>query len=339
MSDPEHEAYVLTIPIDGSQATLTAETVWGAMWGMESFSQLVRFDFTTEAYAIADAPWQLHDKPRFAHRGLLIDVARHFLPLASIRSIIDSLAYVKMNVLHIHMSDTQSFPMQSKTYPKLWDGAYSTQERYTQADLASLVEYARMRGVRVMVEFDVPGHSDAICPGYPEVCSACTSTSRATKPLNPSTNATYDLLESLFNEVTGGTASTLETPQGLFPSNMIHIGGDETDLDCFNRDPEIAAWMAKQGLNDSTTFNYFVERVGAICKTQGRRPVYWAEVYANAGTALDKSSIIHIWRSEKNAEPSGIRRYVSPAELAANGYQILLSIGYDGTSWYLDQTT
>ena len=78
----------------------------------------------------------------------MIDLSRHFQPLASIRSIIDSLSYAKLNVLHMHMSDEQSFPMESKTYPKLWDAAFSDQERYTQADLASIIEYARARGIR-----------------------------------------------------------------------------------------------------------------------------------------------------------------------------------------------
>jgi hexosaminidase len=99
------------------------------MWGMESFSQIVRFNFTTQAYSIASAPWRLHDAPRFPHRGLMIDLSRHFLPLASIRSIIDSIAYAKMNVLHLHISDEQSFPMEIRSYPKLWDAAYSDQER------------------------------------------------------------------------------------------------------------------------------------------------------------------------------------------------------------------
>ena len=112
-----HEAYELTIPADGTPATVTADTIWGAMWGMESFSQLVRFNFTTQAYSIANAPWRLHDVPRFPHRGLMIDLARHFQPLAAIRSIIDSLAYAKMNVLHMHITDEQSFPMESRSVP------------------------------------------------------------------------------------------------------------------------------------------------------------------------------------------------------------------------------
>ena len=332
----QHEAYVLTIPADGSAATVVADTIWGAMWGMESFSQIVRFNFTAEAYSIANAPWQLHDSPRFPHRGLMIDVSRHFQPLASIRAIIESLAYVKMNVLHIHMSDAQSFPMQVKSYPKLWDAAYSSQERYTQADLASVVEHARLRGIRVMVEFDVPGHSTSWCANYPEVCTSCAPKKGATLPLNPAVNATFEMMESLLAEMTGGSASTPGSPHGLFPGNMIHLGGDEVDADCFNRDPTIAAWMAKSGLNASEAYGYFTQRVNAMAKAQGRRVVQWAEVYANVGTQLDKNAIVHIWRSPHIARTPAFNRYISPSEVVQDGYQTLVDIGYSPTSWYLD---
>jgi hypothetical protein len=117
---------------------------------------------------------------------------RHFETLATIRRIIDSLTYAKLNVLHWHISDSQSFPLESKTYPKLWAGAFSPQERYVQADVADIVEYARARGVRVMVEFDQPGHAASWCAGYPEVCPSTT----CTQPLNPATEKTFDLITS-----------------------------------------------------------------------------------------------------------------------------------------------
>ena len=331
-----NEAYSLSIPANGSAATISADTIWGAMWGMESFSQLVRFNFTSEAYSIANAPWELHDSPRFPHRGLMIDVSRHFQPLASIRSIIDSLAYAKMNVLHMHASDEQSFPMQIKSYPKLWEAAWSSQERYTQADLGSLVEYARVRAIRLVVEFDIPGHSHAICKSYPEACTTCTAQKGSTLPLNPSRNFTFEMMESLLREMMGGRASTPGSPRGLFPANMIHLGGDEVDADCFNRDPEVAAWMAKRGINASQAYGYFTQRINAAVKAQGRRVVQWAEVYANVGTQLDKSSIVHIWRSPHIARKPAFNRYISPAEVVADGYQMLVDIGYAPHSWYLD---
>jgi N-acetyl-beta-hexosaminidase len=164
------ESYTLDIPASANgQISITAPTVYGAMHALETLSQLVTYDFDTEGYAVAAVPWSIADAPRFPHRGLMVDTARHFETLSAIRGMIDSLPYSKINVLHWHMSDSQSFPMESKTHPRLWKGAFSDQERYTQADIASVVEYARLRGVRVMVEFDMPGHAGSWCKGYPEV--------------------------------------------------------------------------------------------------------------------------------------------------------------------------
>ncbi len=146
------ESYELTVPASGG-ATLHAKTVFGALRGLETFSQLVMFDFDSEAYTIPSAPWGITDSPRFPHRGLMFDSARHFEPIATIKALIDSLPYAKLNVLHWHMSDSQSFPFEVTGKGKnLWKGAYSDQEKFTQLDVAGVVEYARLRGVRVMVE-------------------------------------------------------------------------------------------------------------------------------------------------------------------------------------------
>ena len=165
----------LDIPGDASDAsaTLSASTVYGALRGLETLSQLVSFDFDTRAYEISGAPWAIKDAPRFQHRGLMVDTARHFLPLATLRRAVDSMAYAKLNVLHWHMVDTQSFPFEVAAAPELWtEGAFSAGERYLQEDVSALVEYARARGIRVVVEFDVPGHAASWCKGRPDVCPA-----------------------------------------------------------------------------------------------------------------------------------------------------------------------
>ena len=118
----------------------TAKTVYGALRGLETFSQLVTFDFETETYVIDACPWTITDEPRFAHRGLMVDTARHFQPLASLKAIVDSLPYAKINVLHWHLVDTQSFPFHSKSNPKLWDGSYDKHSRYTHSDVSEIVE-------------------------------------------------------------------------------------------------------------------------------------------------------------------------------------------------------
>jgi hexosaminidase len=146
-----NESYSLTIGSTGS-ARLHAATIYGVLHGLETFSQLVFFDFDKQQHTLPLAPWVIHDEPRFPHRGLMIDTSRHFETVATIKRMVDSLSYAKLNTLHWHMSDSQSFPFESKTHPKLWDGSWSKQERYTQIDVADVVEYARLRGVRVMVE-------------------------------------------------------------------------------------------------------------------------------------------------------------------------------------------
>ena len=322
------ESYSLSVPAAGGAATLSANTVWGALHGLETFSQLVMFNFTSERYVLPHAPWTIADSPRFTHRGLMIDTARHFETLASIRAIVDSLPYAKLNVLHWHMVDSQSFPFESKSHPKLWtvgagtgNGAYSDQERYTQADIASVVEYARLRGVRVMVEFDMPGHAQSWCLGYPEICPSPT----CQQPLNVANNATFDLIGDLLNECTGGSSSTKGKPMGLFPDNMIHLGGDEVNTGCWDSTPSVAKWLKDRGMTADDGYAYFVKQTAAFAIAQGRQPVQWSEVYDHFKTKLPKDIIVHVWKSVTNV-----------TELVANGYRTLVNVGYNAKSWYLD---
>lgn len=147
------ESYTLSIPATGGSATLTAKTVYGALRALETFSQAVTFDYDARTYKTFG--WEITDSPRFPHRGLMVDTARHWQPVSSLKMMISSLPFAKINVLHWHMSDTQSFPLESHSAPKLWQASWSPQERYVQEDVAEVVEFARLHGVRVMVEFDV----------------------------------------------------------------------------------------------------------------------------------------------------------------------------------------
>jgi len=314
------ESYSLTVGADGI-AKLEAKTVWGALHGLETFSQLVVFDFDTGAYTIAGAPLSIQDSPRFPWRGLMLDTSRHFQPLESIRGIIDSLTYAKLNVLHWHMSDTQSFPMESKSHPKLWEGSFSNEERYLQADIEDMVEYARQRGVRVMVEFDMPGHAGSWCAGYPEVCPSTT----CTQPLNVATNTTFDLITSLLNEMTGGKQSQPGKPSGLFPDDFIHLGGDEVDTTCWGKSEEITAWLKARNMTADDGYAYFVKRAADIALSQGRRPVQWVEVFDHFGSKLDKKTVIHVWKDKSTLQ-----------QVVAEGYEAILNNSPGSNSWYLD---
>ena len=310
------ESYTLTIPESSdSPIVITAQTQFGLYHAVDSLSQLISFDFDTESYSIFEAPISIADAPRFKHRGLLIDTSRHFLPLATLRSVIDSLTYAKLNVMHWHLVDSQSFPFEGVSNPQLGrSGSYSPVERYTARDVSSIVSYARDRGVRVMVEIDTPGHAASWCAGNPEVCPSST----CLEPLNVARNATFDLIGGLFKELTGGAQG-----QGLFPDNMMHLGGDEVNTDCWSNTPEIASWMGANGFDEKSSYAYFVHRVQEIAHGYGRDVVGWEEIWNEFGTALDPSTIVHQWISNSN---------IAPAVTAA-GYRLLFSTS---SAWYLD---
>lgn len=314
------EAYSLKIS-DAATASISANSIWGALRALETLSQLITFNSATESYEVTGAPWVITDAPRFPHRGLMIDTSRHYLTPRALRDIIDSLPYAKLNVLHWHMSDSQSFPLQVKNNNKMWAGAYSQYERYTQREVANIVEFARQRGVRVMVEFDMPGHAASWCVGYPEVCPSAS----CTQPLNVANNATFTLITSLLGEMTGNRTSSPNSPSGLFPDDFIHLGGDEVDTTCWTNTPAIAAWMAAQNLTADGAYAYFVKRAADIALSQGRRPVQWSEVFDHFQDQLDKKTVVHIWKSVTNV-----------TQVVALGYNVLLNVGYDAQSWYLD---
>lgn len=304
------ESYTLTVPESGV-ATVTAKTVYGALRGLETFSQLVSFSFEDGSYGIEGAPWDITDKPRFPHRGLMIDTGRHFEPLPSIRGIIDSLPYAKLNVLHWHMVDEQSFPFQSKSSPKLWDGAYSEFERYTQADIASIIEYARLRGVRVIVEFDMPGHASSWCKGYPDICPSATCLT----PLNVASNTTFSLIDGLIQEVV----------DDLFHDKFVHLGGDEVNTDCWSKTPAVASWLQARNMTPDDGYAYFVKKVAGMVIARQHRPVQWSEVFDHFKGSLPKETIVHVWKDVTNV-----------TEVVALGYDVLRNVGYDNVSWYLD---
>ncbi len=296
--------------------TLSADTQVGFYRALETLAQLIEFDFDLNQYFFSQAvPLQINDSPRFPHRGVLVDSSRHFEPIPTLKGVVDSLSYAKLNVLHWHLVDQQSFPFDSPTYPLLSkSGSYSPAERYTPNDIADLVDYARKRGVRVMVEIDTPGHAESWCKGYPEVCPS----EECTMPLNPATNATFDLIEGLFKDLTGGSAG-----QGLFPETLMHLGGDEVNTDCWNSVDEVSSWMDKQGYDVDETYAYFISRVQGIAHGQGREVVGWEEIWNKFGTELDPTTIIHQWLPGSTIAPDVVKA----------GYRLLWST--DGI-WYLD---
>lgn len=156
---PNHdESYSIEVPhgAHAHEALVHAKSVWGALRGLETLSQLV---YSDEHNQLMINESEIHDHPRYKYRGVLLDTARHYLPMKVILANLDAMAYNKFNVFHWHIVDDQSFPYFSTRYPNLTDhGAYTPRHIYTQEDVQDVIEYARMRGIRVIPEIDSPGN-------------------------------------------------------------------------------------------------------------------------------------------------------------------------------------
>jgi hexosaminidase len=313
-----NESYTLAIN-PGADVVIEAATNYGAYHALETLSQLIGFNFDNELYEIRHAPWQVTDAPRFPHRGFLIDTSRHFLPLPTLYQVVDSLAMAKFNAMHWHMVDAQAFPFDSKAFPRLGKfSAWSQRERFTTMDVAAVVEYARARGIRVMIEFDTPGHSASMCAAYPDICPspACPSKNVNNWALDITKNETYAVVEGLWAEF-----------GALFPERLVHIGGDEVDTHCWSLHPRIMAWLQQRNLTMEGGFEYYVKRVQAFIweKMAGDREVVaWNEVWNHFGTTLNKKTIIQMWLPNSTTVPQNV---------TSHGYRLIWS---DESVWYLN---
>jgi hexosaminidase len=300
----EDESYDLTVTDSG--AKLTAPTPLGILHGLQTFLQLV--EITPTGFAVPAVT--IKDQPRFPWRGLLIDVSRHFIPIDVLKRNLDGMAAVKMNVLHWHLSDDQGFRVESKAFPKL-TGMGSEGQYYTQEEIRDLIAYAHDRGIRVIPEFDMPGHSGSWFVGYPELASNPGpygfdpgGTGSVT---DPTQEATYKFLDKFIGEMAK-----------LFPDAYFHIGGDEVDAKYWDANPKIQAFIHAHGMkNDQDLQAYFNQRLQKILSKNHKIMVGWDEILH---PDLPKSIIVQSWRGQK-----------SLAEAAKQGYSGLLSFGY-----YLD---
>jgi len=299
----EDESYQLDVASSG--ATLTAPTVTGALRGLATLLQLA----SRGAQGYLFPAVHIEDRPRFAWRGLMLDVSRHWMPVPVVLRNLDAMAAVKLNVLHWHLSDDQGFRVESKRYPKLHelgsDGHY-----YTQAEVRRIVAYAAERGIRVEPELDIPGHTTAWFVGYPEYASAPGPFAIERNwgiflpTLDPSREATYEFLDGLIGELSA-----------LFPDQFFHIGGDEVEPEQWNKSAALQAFAKQHGLDTPAEIQaYFNGRVQAILKAHGKTMAGWDEILS---TRLPHDTVIQSWRGQS-----------SLADAARKGYRSILSFGY-----------
>ena len=299
----EDESYDLDVSL--SKVLLTAPTVVGALRGLETVLQLI--DSSRDGYYFPAV--KIKDQPRFRWRGLLIDIGRHYEPPEVLKRNLDAMAAVKLNVFHWHLTEDQGFRIESKKFPKLHqmgsDGLF-----YTQDQAKEIIEYARQRGIRVVPEFDIPGHSTSWLVGHPELGSAAgpykieRQAGIFEPALDPTREEVYKFLDVFLGEMAA-----------LFPDAYMHIGGDENEGKQWDRNPNIQAFMKEKGIpNNHALQAYFNQRLLKILEKHKKKMIGWDEILQ---PELPKNAVIHSWRGT-----------AALADAARKGYDGILSNGY-----------
>ena len=302
----EDESYKLSVSSSG--VSIEAPTVLGAMHGLQTLVQLVQIAPTGASLPFVT----INDSPRFQWRGLMIDCGRHFEPIPVLERNLDAMAAVKLNVFHWHLTEDQGFRIESKQFPELTEKG-SAGLFYTQQQARDLVAYARARGIRVVPEFEMPGHAQALLVAHPELSSGAAPTQIRTEfgiadfAIDPTREETYTFLKSFLTEMAT-----------IFPDQYVHIGGDETPAPDWKSNPRILAFMRAHSLKDSPALQaYFNMRINEILTGLNKRMEGWDEIL---NPALPKNVVIQSWRG-----------VASLAQGAQQGFEGVLSAPY-----YLD---
>ncbi|MFF9811156.1 beta-N-acetylhexosaminidase [Streptomyces coeruleorubidus] len=307
------EAYRLTADVD--RVLIEGASSAGLFWGAQTFRQLLGPDAFRRAPVTRRQEWEvpavtIHDAPRFGWRGLMLDVARHFMPKEGVLRCLDLMAAHKLNVFHFHLTDDQGWRIQIERHPRLteigsWRARTKTGHRasplweekphggyYTQDDIREIVAYAAERHITVVPEIDVPGHSQAAIAAYPELGNTDVIDTDAlsvwdTWGINPNvlapTDTTLRFYEGVFEEV-------LE----LFPSEFVHVGGDECPKDQWRRSGTAQARIRELGLADEDELqSWFIGHFDAWLAARGRRLIGWDEILEGG---LAKGAAVSSWR-------------------------------------------
>lgn len=321
------ESYSLDIRLDG--AHLEAATSLGAVRGLATVRQLI----TGHGQQTVLPGVTISDAPLYPWRGVMIDCARHFIPMDALERSLDAMELVKLNVLHLHLSDNEGFRVESKVFPKLQESG-SNGEFYTQAELRKLIHEAGLRGIVVVPEFDMPSHAMSWFAGYPELSSSPgpftagplkyddippnATVEQIQKALatakipafDPSRESTYSFLDRFIGEMSD-----------VFPAPYFHIGADENNGAVWLANPLIVAFMKEHQLADAPALQaYFVDRVNTLVKKHDRTMVAWEEAYAPSSKV---GGIYQVWSPLAKVD-------LMKTPLPAND-QLLLSKGF-----YLD---
>ncbi len=324
-----------TITIHSEKIVIESAGIRGIINGIQSLLQLIPMK---KQEKISLEPVYIEDEPRFAYRGMHLDVVRHIFPVSYIKKYIDYLTFHKFNTFHWHLTDDQGWRIEINSYPKLNTVAAYRSETlighfkdqpakydgkqyggyYTKAEIKDIIDYATVRGITIIPEIDIPGHSRAAIAAYPELSTRPDSNwkvattwgmyNRQNNVLAP-TKASFEFLDKVFTEVAD-----------LFPSPYIHVGGDECSKIWWKQDPATQAFMKANGIKNETALQtYFIEYVAKLLKSKGKQTIGWHEI--NEGD-LDTSTIVMNWGTDKQA-----------IESASKGFSV---INTPGKPFYFD---
>ncbi|KAJ2163025.1 Glucosamine-6-phosphate isomerase (Glucosamine-6-phosphate deaminase) (GNPDA) (GlcN6P deaminase) [Coemansia sp. RSA 552] len=327
------ESYTLDVPVDG-KAILKANTVYGALHGIETFSQLL---LTYEGErVIKDTPIHISDKPALVHRGIMLDTARNYYPIADLKRTLDAMSYNKLNVFHWHIVDGQSWPVESRSYPELQkNGAYSQDMQYSYKDVRDLIQYARGRGVRVIPEFDMPGHMFIVGESYPSITSCLDKQPNWDKYAAEPPSGQLNIAKPEASEFAVGLVNEYAK---LFTDEVFHVGGDEVNRNCWDEDPDVKAYLSKHtNATVETLLSDFYTKVHGAVGDVKKTGMSWEETLFHSEYVPPKDTLIQTWIDEQSIPKTVAKGYRSIASPASSyyldcGHGAWLS-NFDGNSW------
>jgi len=326
------ESYTISVPATGEVITITAKTTWGALHAFTTLQQLVISD--GNGGLMIEQPVSISDAPLYPYRGIMIDSGRNFITLPKIYEQIDGMALSKLNVLHWHLDDAQSWPIQMASYPSMTLDAYSANEIYSAQNLRDVLSYATARGVRVIPEVDMPGHASSGWKQIDPSIVACADSwwSNDNWPLHTAVEPNPGQLEILNPKTYTAVQKVYSELSGIFTDNFFHVGGDELQTGCYNLSTITTAWFAaNSSRNYDDLLQYWIDNALPIftntanTRNSKRQLMMWEDMVTAAphANSVPKDIIMQTW----NNGPFNIKT------LTSAGYQVVVS----SSDWfYLD---
>ncbi|EEH43040.1 uncharacterized protein PADG_07860 [Paracoccidioides brasiliensis Pb18] len=295
------ESYTLDIKKGSGAIEILANTIWGAIHAFTTLQQLVIA--CEKGGLIVEQAVSIKDKPLYPYRGIMIDTGRNYISVDKIKEQIDGMALAKLNVLHWHLYDSQSWPIKMNSYPEMTNDAYSPREVYTAQDIKRIVEYARARAIRVIPEADLPGHSASGWQQVDPKMVTCADSwwSNDVWELHTAVEPNPGQLDMVYDKTYEVVGNVYKELTSYFPDNFFHVGGDEVHPNCFNFSSNIREWFAEdKSRNFNDLLALWVEKSMPIFQDhKARRLIMWEDMVL-AGMHADnipKDVIMQSWNN------------------------------------------